>query len=133
MKTLRLVLWIAAALVAPVTRPLGLLAGAGLLALYAGAMAINIRRGRTHVECGCGGPVQPINGATLLRNGIGTLRANLGMAAFSYPSGVLAWSAGGTFAAGKAALAASLSAHHTYATTGLGTALAQAIRTKINI
>lgn len=70
---------IAAALVAPITRPFGLLAGAALLALYAAAMAINIRRGRSHIECGCGGPVQLINGATLLRNGALALIALVGL------------------------------------------------------
>lgn len=70
---------IAAALVAPLTRPFGLVAGAALLALYGAAMAINIRRGRSYIECGCGGPVQLINGATLLRNGALALIALLGL------------------------------------------------------
>lgn len=72
---------IVAALVAPMTRPFGLLIGAALLAVYAGAMAINIRRGRSYVECGCGGPVQPINGATLMRNGALMAMALLGLVA----------------------------------------------------
>ncbi|WP_237153835.1 MauE/DoxX family redox-associated membrane protein [Oryzibacter oryziterrae] len=70
---------IAAALIAPFTRPFGLVAGAGLLIVYAGAMAININRGRSHIECGCGGPVQPINSATLLRNAALALIALLGL------------------------------------------------------
>src|ERR1700759_4979405 len=30
------------------------LAAIALLALFAGAMAINVRRGRIHIDCGCG-------------------------------------------------------------------------------
>ena len=37
----------------------GLLAGATLLMIYGGAMAINMLRGRTVIDCGCGDtPVQ---------------------------------------------------------------------------
>ena len=34
--------------------PLSAVAGIALLLLFAGAMAINIRRGRSHIDCGCG-------------------------------------------------------------------------------
>ncbi|HMK84629.1 MAG TPA: MauE/DoxX family redox-associated membrane protein [Steroidobacteraceae bacterium] len=37
------------------TRPAGGLSAAALLLLFAGALAINIRRGRTHIDCGCFG------------------------------------------------------------------------------
>lgn len=37
------------------TRPAGALLGAGLLAAYALAIAVNLRRGRTRIDCGCFG------------------------------------------------------------------------------
>ncbi len=46
-------LLVALALVVPPLRPLGALATVGLLLLFAAAMAINIRRGRTEIDCGC--------------------------------------------------------------------------------
>jgi hypothetical protein len=49
---------IAAALLLPVTRPWAAAAGALLLAAYAGAMAINLRRGRRDLDCGCAGPAE---------------------------------------------------------------------------
>ena len=39
-----------------VTRPWAGLAGSALLAGYAFAIAVNLRRGRTDLACGCGGP-----------------------------------------------------------------------------
>jgi len=35
-------------------RPWPEAAGLGLLLLFAAAMAVNVRRGRTHIDCGCG-------------------------------------------------------------------------------
>lgn len=35
-------------------RPYGALAAIGLLGLFAAAMAINLRRGRSQIDCGCG-------------------------------------------------------------------------------
>lgn len=49
----------------------GLLPAAFLLALYAGAMGINLLRGRTHIDCGCsafGGQDDPIGAALVARN-----------------------------------------------------------------
>jgi hypothetical protein len=45
-------------------------AAAGLLALYAGAIGINLVRGRRDIDCGCAGPMrrQPISAALVLRN-----------------------------------------------------------------
>lgn len=45
-------------------------AAAGLLALYAGAIGINLIRGRRDIDCGCAGPMrrQPISAALVLRN-----------------------------------------------------------------
>jgi hypothetical protein len=45
----------AGALSWPPTRPQGGVAAAALLSLFAGAMWINIRRGRTAIDCGCFG------------------------------------------------------------------------------
>ncbi|MDQ0322733.1 hypothetical protein QO002_004939 [Pararhizobium capsulatum DSM 1112] len=39
-----------------------------LLGTYAAGIAINIGRGRTRIECGCGGPDQPLSAALLVRN-----------------------------------------------------------------
>ncbi len=45
----------AAALLAPRMRPGGCVAAAALLGLFAAAIWINIRRGRTRIDCGCFG------------------------------------------------------------------------------
>lgn len=52
------------------SRAAGAAGGALLLVLFAGAMAINIQRGRTDVECGCFGPtrVAPIASWMVWRN-----------------------------------------------------------------
>jgi len=51
--------------------PIGLLAIAGLLLLYAAAIAINLKRGHRHIDCGClafGKVGQPINILMVARN-----------------------------------------------------------------
>jgi len=64
------------------TRTPAALLGMALLLLYAAAIAINLRRGRTDLACGCGGPDdrRPIAGWMVWRNaglavlaGVGTL------------------------------------------------------------
>lgn len=57
-------------LLVPGGQPFGLGLGVLMFTLYAGAMAVNIRRGRTHIECGCGGTVQPLGWALVGRNGV---------------------------------------------------------------
>jgi hypothetical protein len=47
-----------------------LLGGAGLLVLYGLAMAINLVRDREALDCGCGGPPQPISWYLVARNGV---------------------------------------------------------------
>lgn len=47
-----------------------LLGAAGLLALYGLAMAINLVRDREALDCGCGGPPQPISWYLVARNGL---------------------------------------------------------------
>jgi hypothetical protein len=48
------------------------LASAGLLALYAGAIAINLIRGRRDIDCGCAAIArhQPLSGALVVRNAV---------------------------------------------------------------
>lgn len=65
---------IGAALIAGL-HPLASLAGIALLLLFAGAMAVNIRRGRGHIDCGCG------HGALRHPIGWGLVARNLGLAA----------------------------------------------------
>lgn len=47
---------VAAGLVPAMTRRLACAAGVLLLLCYAGAIALNLQRGRRHIACGCGGP-----------------------------------------------------------------------------
>ena len=49
---------IAALLVMPRSRSAACLAGAGLLLCYAGAIALNLKRGRRDLDCGCSGPLE---------------------------------------------------------------------------
>jgi hypothetical protein len=60
---------LAAPFVARVAQGAGL-AGAGLLLLFAAAMAVNLRRGRSHIDCGCGHPQlrQPLSWLLVARN-----------------------------------------------------------------
>jgi hypothetical protein len=46
---------VAAALLLPATRTIAALSGAALLLVYAFAMAVNLKRGRRDLACGCGG------------------------------------------------------------------------------
>ncbi|MCC6983974.1 MAG: hypothetical protein IT535_11935 [Bauldia sp.] len=58
------------ALLVPGGQGIGALLAIALYALYAGAMAVNIRRGRTSIECGCGGAPNLLSPALLVRNGV---------------------------------------------------------------
>lgn len=53
----------------PVAR-VGAVAGGGLLILFGWAMAVNLRRGRSHIDCGCGHAElrQSLNGWLVARN-----------------------------------------------------------------
>jgi hypothetical protein len=57
-------------LVVPSWQAQGAMLAAGLLALYAAAIAINLGRGRRDLDCGCGGPGmrRPVSGWLVLRN-----------------------------------------------------------------
>jgi hypothetical protein len=61
---------LAVAVALAVARSWGLAAAAALLALYAAAIAVNLARGRRHLDCGCTGPAlrRPISGWLVLRN-----------------------------------------------------------------
>ena len=63
-------LLIAFALLVPVSRSWAALTAAGLLALYAAAIGINLWRGRADIDCGCAGPdqAQPLRPVLLARN-----------------------------------------------------------------
>jgi len=56
----------------PAVAVVAVLGAAGLLAVYAGAMALNLARGRRDIACGCGGLAaeQPLRGALVARNGV---------------------------------------------------------------
>lgn len=63
---------IAFALLVPVSRSWAALTAAGLIALYAAAIGINLWRGRRDIDCGCAGPdqAQPLRPVLLLRNSV---------------------------------------------------------------
>jgi hypothetical protein len=59
-------------------RPAAGVAAATLLLTYGAAMLINLLRGRTDIDCGCGGQAQPLSRTLVVRNlilaaGAGTL------------------------------------------------------------
>lgn len=70
---------LAVLLLIPALRVFGALGAALLLAGYAGAMAINLRRGRSDIDCGCSGPgmERPLSSALLWRNALLVLMALL--------------------------------------------------------
>ncbi len=57
-------------LVMPHSRASAALAGGVLLLVYGAAMAINLLRGRSRIECGCGGPGEGLSWTLVLRNGV---------------------------------------------------------------
>ncbi len=58
-----------ALLIMPVQRSLGPMLGLLLMALFTAAIAINVRRGRLHIDCGCGGAEgQRLSSALVARN-----------------------------------------------------------------
>lgn len=63
---------LAIALLVPGLRIWGAAGAALLLALYTGAIAINLWRGRRDIDCGCSGPglERPLSPALLARNGV---------------------------------------------------------------
>ena len=61
---------LALALLVPATWPVAGPAAAALLIAYGLAMAINLSRGRRHIDCGCGETPHSLSGALLLRNAL---------------------------------------------------------------
>jgi hypothetical protein len=60
---------LAFALLAPATAPAAAVAGCMTLLLYAAAIQINLSRGRTHIDCGCGGTTgEKISFLLVIRN-----------------------------------------------------------------
>ena len=59
---------VVAGLVLPATRPAAAIGAAILLALYAGAIAINLNRGHVTIDCGCGGPGHGLSWLLVARN-----------------------------------------------------------------
>ncbi len=97
---------VATALCTPRLGGAGLLGAAALLLLYAGAMAVNLARGRRDLDCGCLGPARrrPIGPGLVARN-LALAAAALGGAA---APGLrpLVWVDAVTVGAGTVALAA---------------------------
>lgn len=57
-------------LIIPDTRAAGAMLAGVLLSLYAMAMTINLRRGRSRIDCGCGGSGQMISWPLAARNSV---------------------------------------------------------------
>ena len=57
-------------LVVPLTRTVAAIAALMLLVLYGGAIAVNLRRGRYTIDCGCGGSGQGLSWFLVARNAI---------------------------------------------------------------
>ena len=89
----------------PRVAPVAALGAAGLLALYAGAMVVNLVRGRRDIDCGCVGPArrQPIGGALVARNAVVAVAALVG--ALPVAPRPLWWVDGVTIVAGVCVLA----------------------------
>jgi len=96
---------VAIALVVP-ARPAGPLAAAALLVAYGAVIAINLARGRRHLDCGCAGPAvrRPISGWLVARNLVLAATALLGLAPVR--TRPLVWMDALTVAAATATLAA---------------------------
>ncbi|TFH73843.1 methylamine utilization protein MauE [Gammaproteobacteria bacterium LSUCC0112] len=57
-------------LLIPATRPFAASMAATLLVVYALAMAVNLSRGRSEIDCGCGDTPQPLSVMLLVRNAV---------------------------------------------------------------
>lgn len=68
---------LAVTLLVPAARRGAGVAACLLLALYGGAIAVNLRRGRSRIDCGCSAGPQFLSPWMLLRNGLLVLAAGL--------------------------------------------------------
>jgi len=69
-----------------------------LLGGYAGAMTVNLARGRRFIDCGCGGDSQPISVGLIVRNAVLMGACGIGLAAAAPRT--LGWVDGFTITAG---------------------------------
>jgi hypothetical protein len=95
---------IAAGCLLPRVGPVAAAAAAALLSVYAGAIAVNLQRGRRDIDCGCAGPSrrQPLSAWLVGRNAL--LVAVALAAALPTTGRPLTWLDGATVAAALAAL-----------------------------
>ncbi len=98
-------LLVAIGLLGSAWRQAACLAGAGLLASYASAIGVNLRRGRRQIDCGCAGfgKRRGISGLLIWRNSA-LCAALLAVGWFSWSSRPLAWVDIGTVAGGVCAV-----------------------------
>mgnify|MGYP002787502193 FL=1 len=61
---------IAAALLVPMSRVGALFAAAVLFLIYGAAIAINLLRGRSYIDCGCVGAAHPLSWGLVVRNAV---------------------------------------------------------------
>ena len=89
----------------------GAAAGAALLGLYGTAIAVNLARGRRHIDCGCGGAAarREISAWLVARNGLAAAAA-LAVAGVPEAARGLVWLDACTVVAATAMLAACWSA-----------------------
>ena len=96
---------VAVALTMPGLRGFGAYLAITMLLAYAVAIAVNIFRGRRQVECGCGGPPQPLGWSLVIRNivlvGVAALvivsdpsELSSGEVATSIAGGIALWAGG---------------------------------------
>lgn len=69
-------------LLIPVTRDAALVGAASLMGVYGVAIGINLGRGRSYIDCGCGDRAHPLSWALVVRNGV-IAAAALGVAGAS--------------------------------------------------
>ncbi len=98
-----------------------------LLSLYTGAIALNLRRGRRHIDCGCTGPTrrQQLSGYLVLRNlTIAASAVTLGALAGTAPRQprAVTWPDAGTIGAALITLALLYTAAETLAANAPGIA-----------
>jgi uncharacterized membrane protein YphA (DoxX/SURF4 family) len=94
---------VALGLVWPASAGAAAIGAGGLLALYSGAIAVNLWRGRREIDCGCSARPQPLSGALLVRNA--ALATAVWPAIAPTAQRALVWVDALTAAAGLAALA----------------------------
>ena len=93
---------VAVGLLVPATAAIAAGAAVALLALYSGAIAINLARGRREIDCGCSVRPQPLSPGLLVRNA--ALAAAALPAVLPATSRTLVWIDALSAAAGVAAL-----------------------------